>query len=547
MNASDLLMPGEKLRFWAENQPDVEVLFQPKNGQLTSFTWQDIYQQAQKIASALVAMGLQQGSHIGLLSKNCAEWFIADFALMLGGYVSIPIYPSANAATIKYILEHAECKAIFVGKLDDHEEQEKGVEPSIVRIAMPYTTMAAKHQWDELLNTPITKLSNDLKPEDVMTILYTSGSTGEPKGAIHSYASFVNAGVNSGSRAGLSTQDRCVSYLPLAHCTERAYVESSFLSYGYQCYFTESIDSFSHDIRVASPTIFGSVPRLWTLFQKGILAEVPQKKLNILLKIPLVSYLLKRAIRKKLGFANTRIFISGSAPLSEKVLEWYKTIGIIIGEGWGMTETFAIGCTPDPKNPVKFGTISQPFEHCEIKIEEDGEILARTNTVMLGYYKDESKSKEVLVDGFVRTGDLGTMDSDGYVSITGRKKDIFKTEKGKYVAPVPIEKKFAENHFIEQMCLIGTTLKQPVLIVSLSQLAKTQEIQAIKQSLEETLNGINITLEKHEKVAHILVSGDVWSAETDELTPTLKVKRHVIEKKYLELAQKGAKDPIVWL
>lgn len=539
MSAASINLPIDKLKHWAENHPEREVLFQPIKGELHTFTWQQILDHATAVACKLRLLGYEPGDKIALLSKNCAQWFIADFALMMGGYVSIPIYPTANAETVKYVLEHAECKAIFIGKLDDFASQEPGVTAGIKRIDMSYPTMSCEVSWADCLATEKTTFDAQVTSDTVMTILYTSGSTGQPKGAVHSYRSFVNVGIHLGKRVGTTQNDRSLSYLPLAHCTERAYVESTFLSYGAQIYFVESLETFSTDLQRCSPTVFGSVPRLWTLFQKGVLQKMPQKKLDLLLKIPIVSSLVKKKIKAGLGLSDARVFLSGSAPISEKILEWYQKLGINIGEAWGMTETFAAGTTPRLDRPIKFGTISLPTEGVDLQIADDGEILMKTDSNMLGYYKDDAKTAEALIGGFVQTGDLGELDPDGYVKITGRKKDIFKTEKGKYVAPVPIEKHFAENEFIEQMCLMGTTLKQPVLIVNLSQHAQSQNKVLVAESLEATLLRVNTKLEKHELVGHIIVASSDWTPESGELTPTLKVKRHVIEKAFLSRAQQS--------
>ncbi|WP_371194106.1 AMP-binding protein [Glaciecola sp. SC05] len=539
MSAASIDLPVDKLKYWTENHPQREVLFQPKDGNVTAFTWQQIHDQANAVASQLKALGYVQGDKIAILSKNCAQWFIADFALMIGGYISIPIYPTANAETIEFVLQHAECKAIFIGKLDDFATQEPGIVSGVKRIDMGYPTMTVEHTWQDCISCELDAIKADITPDSVMTILYTSGSTGQPKGAIHSYRSFVNVGLHLGQRVGTTQDDRSLSYLPLAHCTERAYVESTFLSFGAQIYFVESLDTFSRDLQRCSPTVFGSVPRLWTLFQKGVLQKMPQKKLDLLLKIPFVNSAVKKKIKAGLGLGDAKVFLSGSAPISEKILEWYQKLDINIGEGWGMTETFAAGTTPKMDRPIKFGTISLPTEGVELRIAGDGEILMKTDSNMLGYYKDDAKTQETLIDGFVQTGDLGELDGEGYVKITGRKKDIFKTEKGKYVAPVPIEKLFAENEYIEQMCLMGTSLKQPVLIVNLSQHAKTQSKELITESLEATLQHVNTSLEKHETVGHIIVANSDWTPESGELTPTLKVKRHVIEKAFLSRAQQS--------
>ncbi|MCC2607972.1 AMP-binding protein [Planctobacterium marinum] len=547
MNTVNLSLPAEKLTYWMVQDSHREVLFQPRGGQMLTFTWKEIDTEARKLLSFFRAQGLKSGDKVAILSKNCAHWIIADIALMYGGLVSIPIYPTANAETISYVLEHSESKMMLVGKLDDWQSQVSGIPDTMPKVAFPYPTMPAENQWDTIMqdNEPADSVS-PVAADDLMTILYTSGSTGNPKGAMHTYQSFVNAGKNVGERLAVTPDDRIMSYLPLSHCTERAYVESTLLNYGLKVYFVDSLDTFAADLGYAKPTIFGSVPRLWTQFQKKILTKMPNKKLQTLLKIPLLGGIVKNKIKKQMGLDQTRIFISGSAPLSEKILHWYSKLDINIGEGWGMTESFACGSVLGPDMEVRIGTVSKPLPGTQVIIAEDNEILLKTESDMLGYYKEEEKTKETInEDGYIHTGDLGEL-KDGYLSIVGRKKDIFKTEKGKYVAPIPIESEFGDNEYIEQMCLMGTQLVQPVLVVNLSEHAAAIEKSELESSLLSTLSTVNSKLEAHAKVSAIIVAKQAWTTDSGELTPTLKVKRHIVEKTFLPVAQNVEKGKVSW-
>lgn len=547
MNTAQIPLPKEKLAYWAKHFGDREVLHQPMEGKYLAFTWTQIEDEAYRLAAFLKKQGCVKGDNVAILAKNCAHWVIADLALMLGGFVSIPIYPTANAETISFILEHAECKAIIVGKLDNLEAASNAIPAGISRIGMPYPTVEVDHQWRDIMKSHESDRDTvQVEGSDLMTILYTSGSTGQPKGAMHSYNNFVNAGRNTGAAIDITLDDRLLSYLPMSHCTERNYVSSVFLNYGPSLYFVESIASFANDMAYCAPTLFGSVPRLWTQFQKKILTKLPNKKLQTLLKIPIINRVVKSKIKKQMGFGNTRGFVSGSAPLSVKVLEWYRSIGIEIAEGWGMTETFACGSLPHDSAGVLFSTVSQVGLEVDIKIAEDQEVLIRSTSAMMGYYKDEEKTKEILNDdGFFLTGDLGKLEN-GYLSITGRKKDIFKTEKGKYVAPIPIESEYGDNEYIEQMCLMGTQLVQPVLVVNISDHAKGLEQDLVHKNLQATMIAINEKLESHEKVGGIVVTHSDWTTESGELTPTLKVKRHVVEKQYLDTAKQVKPGEVVW-
>lgn len=547
MNTTQLTLPSEKLAYWLENDPDHEILFQPVDGEMKSFTWRQVDDEARRLLTFLHSQGIGQGDKVAMLSKNTAHWIIADIALMLGGIVSVPIYPTANADTISFVLEHSESKAIILGKLDKWEAQAAGVNEGVIKIATPYPTIPADFEWQDIQanNEPATETAA-VAADELMTILYTSGSTGNPKGAMHTYASFTNAGKNIGNRFAVERGDRLFSYLPLSHCTERAYVESTLLSFNYEVYFSDRLDTFAADMLKARPTVFGSVPRLWTQFQKTILSSLPNKKLKRLLRIPIVSGMVKKKIKKQMGLEHSRIFLSGSAPLSEKVLQWYRDIDIDIAEGWGMTETFACGTQFTPGTEVRFGTVCQAVENVDIRIADDEEILVKTESNMLGYFKDEEKTKETLSEeGYVHTGDLGVI-KDGYLSIVGRKKDIFKTEKGKYVAPIPIESDFGDNEYIEQMCLMGTQLVQPVLVVNLSAHAGELSNEEMESSLLDTMNQVNQKLEAHAKVGAIIVARQAWTTDSGELTPTLKVKRNVVEKTFLPIAQTVKRGTVLW-
>lgn len=531
---STMKTPVEMLSQWVDKQGDKTYLRQPINGQYQDFTWRDVQEQMQKISGALRHLGLEPGDKVAVLSKNCAEWFITDLALMHGGYISVPIYPTANADTIRYVLEHSEAKAIFIGKLDYWADQEAGVGGDILRMAMPYETMPAQYSWQSLL-----KLGQPLidapfaTPEQIMTLIYTSGSTGKPKGAIQTFASYgwtCNAVVRD---LKTDVEDRLISYLPLAHITERVAMEGSSFYSGSCVAFVESLDSFVADVQRARPTVFFSVPRLWSLFQKNIIDKIGYDKLNFLLKLPIISGIVKRKIHAGLGLEHCRLLGSGSAPIPPSLIAWYHKIGLNISEAWGMTENSAYSIINYPFDASKIGTVGRAVEGSFIKQAESGELLVKSPGLMTGYYKqDEVTAASFDEEGFFRTGDLCSIDADGCVSITGRVKDNFKTSKGKYVAPVPIERKLAQDPHIELLCVIGSGLPHPIALVQLSEGARLQPREEVRSSLKATLDSINPNLESHETVDAIIVVTEPWDVDNDILTPTLKIKRHVLEKKF---------------
>jgi long-chain acyl-CoA synthetase len=528
-----LKTPLEMLYHWEDNRAQSVYLKQPVDGVIKEFTWHETSQQARKVAASLLAMDLPKASNIAILSKNCAEWFITDLAIMLAGHVSVPIYSTAGEKTIRYVLDHAKCPVIFVGKLDNTQKQVAAIDNGIEKLAFPYPNIPADKQWDELLQ--VAPFSDKPIPslDSVMTIVYTSGSTGNPKGVVHNYESICWAASNSLNELGVDQNDRILSYLPLAHITERVLVEIASFYSSSRIDFIESLDTFARDVRATQPTLFLSVPRLWTRFQMGVLANMPQKKLDLLLRIPIVAWWVSKKIRTKLGLGQARLCASGSAPIPATTLEWFRKIGVNISEGWGMTENSAYGTCCMPFRSDKIGSIGRAYAGVDIRIVEQGEIQVKGPCNMKEYYLEPEKTAEVMTeDGYLKTGDKGSIDSEGYITITGRLKEIFKTSKGKYIAPVPIESKLMANSFIEQVCVTGSQLKQPIGLVVLSPEALKLPAEEIEQSLLTTLNEVNATLESHAVLDCLVVMKDEWTVDNGLLTPTLKVKRHELEEQY---------------
>lgn len=543
-----LKTPLEALYQHVASRPDEIYLKQPVNGEIKTYTWSEFDQQVRRVAAGLQKLGLEPGSHIALLSKNCAEWFIADAAIMMAGLVSIPIFPTAGKDTIGYVVNHAKCDWMFVGKLDDEAATLEAIPSSVKTIGFSCIGDKATMSWSSL--TDIEPLEGHPKPglDDVMTIIYTSGSTGSPKGVLHTYRSISWAASSSLDALTVNQSDRVLSYLPLAHITERVLVEMASFYSGMEISFIESLDTFNRDVKACSPTLFISVPRLWTRFQMGILAKVPQKKLNFLLSIPIVKGLIGKKIRKQLGLDKARLWASGSAPISPATIEWFSKLGIYISEGWGMTENSAYGTGSVPFRMDKIGSIGRAYEGVDIRISEEGEIQVKGPCNMKEYYLEPEKTAEVFTeDGYLRTGDKGEIDSEGYVRITGRLKDIFKTAKGKYVTPVPIEAKLMENANIEQVCVTGSNLKQPVALVVLSEEAQKLSRNELEASLNATLDKVNGQLESHQVLDRLIVVNEPWTVENDLLTPTLKVKRHHLEDRLNNVINTPYKGEVVWV
>ena len=525
--------PQQMLLHWERTKPDHVLFRQPIERRWHTFSWREAMDQARRIAAALRAEGLEPGDRVAIYSKNCAEWFITDFAIMLGGFVSVPVYPTANARTLRYVIDHSEAKACVVGKLDTLDGLDGAIPEDVVSIAMPYPTLTCRLRWQDLLEAHEPQAEvHEPAMEDMMTILYTSGSTGNPKGAVHDYHNFAYVGTELGKFMEVRDGDSVLSYLPLAHCTERAYVEASTVYHNGDLSFVESLDTFFDDLKQTAPSHFGSVPRLWKRFQLGVIDRFGEAKLDRLLRIPILKGIVAKKIREGLGLGNARWVGSGTAPIAPTLLDWYERIGLPMNEGWGMTESFAYGTSTGPGTEPKIGTIGKALPGVELRINDRGEIEMRCPCLMTGYYKEpEMTAATFTEDGFLKTGDCGEIDADGFVRITGRAKEIFKTAKGKYVAPVPIESLVAQNPLIEQVCVMGLGMTQPVALVQLA----TEGIASMdlaRDRLADTLRMVNESLETHERLARLIVVSEEWSVENGLLTPTLKLKRDRIEARY---------------
>ncbi|PSU13163.1 AMP-dependent synthetase [Photobacterium gaetbulicola] len=542
-------LPTEMILKWAEERADDVYLRQIINRQFVDFTYAEVADKALRLVSALRAQGFKPGDRIALMSKNCAEWFITDLALMLGSYISVPIFPTAGPETIEHCLTHSESKAVLIGKLDDSKAAISVMEkhPDIVSIAFNYPSAPkCDHDFNTLLSQhqPSEERPNH-QQDDLMSIVYTSGTSGLPKGAMLSYGSFAWAAQRLVDHIGMQDGERLFSYLPLAHITERVYIFGSSVMSGMQVAFPESLDTFIDDVKMHRPTLFISVPRLWTVFQQRILEKLPQAKLNILLKIPFISGVIKRKLADGLGLNKARVLGCGSAPVSPALLRWYESIGLNITEAWGMTESFAYSTLNHPFRSDKIGTVGNAGPGVEIKVSADEEILVRGMGLFSGYYKNEEATKEMFdEDGWLHTGDIGFMDEDGYLSIQGRKNDTFKTAKGKFVSPVPIEKRIFELANIEMMCVVGSGMPAPILLAVPHDFPNFDR-ERYARTAERVINTLNQELESHAKIKGVLMIKEPWSIENGILTPTLKIKRHLLEKKYHDIGAHWPKDKLV--
>ena len=519
-----------------KNFADRTWLTQPMgNGTLREFSWKAALDEARRIAKYLRDRGYPPGSRIAILSKNCAWWLMSDLAIWMAGHVSVPVHPALTAESIRAILEHSDARLVFVGKLEGFEDMEPGIPRGLERVSYPLSPPGAGTAWEEIVarQAPIEG-SPDRDPDELMTIMYTSGSTGAPKGVMHSFRT-MNHSRSLVDLAGVHRDDRFISYLPLAHVAERGLLEATTFQAGFSVWFHENLDTFNRDVQRARPTVFGSVPRLWMQFQAGVFHRIRPGVLSALLRIPVVSALVRRKILAELGLAHTRVAFYGSAPSPVELIAWYQSLGLELVEIYGMTESWAIshmGCVGD----LKPGWIGPPVPGVEQRLTSEGEVLVRTPGCMLGYYRDpELTAGTIDADGWLHTGDRGEIDEAGRLRITGRLKELFKTSKGKYVAPAPIESRLLAYPQIEQACVSGASMPQPYAIVVLSRSASASD--TVERELAAILHEVNAALDHHERLQALVIAKEPWTVENGLLTPTLKLKRNAIENRYAPFVQ----------
>jgi len=533
----------QRLYHWEKTAPDRIALTQPMGGGRTQdTTWTEVADQVRRMAAHLKSQGWEPGSKVAILSKNCAWWLMSDLAIWMAGHVSVPLYPTLAADTVNHILTHSEARACFVGKLDGWEGMRPGVPAGLPCISYPLSppdAIKSYEGWDAICarNKPLAgEVSRGA--DELATLIYTSGTTGKPKGVMHSFGSFAWALDKGIERITMTSEDRMLSYLPLAHVVERVLVEHGWLRTGMHVFFADSLDTFTADVQRARPTIFFSVPRLWVKFQQGVHHKMPAAKLDRLLSIPIIGGLVRRKVLKALGLDQCRFAAGGAAPMPVALLAWYRRLGLPVNEGYGLTENLALSHLTLPGHNQE-GTVGPPYDGVDVRIDaQTGEIQMRSGALMLGYYKEPELTRAAFTaDGWFRTGDKGRIDAQGNLRITGRVKDLFKTSKGKYVAPAPIEDKLVMHDAVEACVVTGANLGQPLGIVMLNAETVARVGDAVARaelvaSLDRHLQSINATLDPHEQLGCLVVVTTAWTVDNDFITPTFKVKRNRIEEIY---------------
>ena len=559
------------------------------NGEWQSLSTEDFYQKIQQISRSLVKLGVKKGDKIALIStNNRTEWCIMDLGILQLGAVTVPIYPTITGPEYQYVLNHSESQYCFISDAEILEKLNT-VRKDIPKLKEVYSFDSIPNcsSWTSLLSeeedSKIQELVEAAKaavdPEDLATIIYTSGTTGVPKGVMLNHHNIVSNVLSSSKRLPLDIgKTHALSFLPVCHIYERVILYIYYYK-GIGIYFAESIEKISENLQEVQPYFMTAVPRLLEkvydkIYAKGSELEGIKKKLfywavDLGLRYEPYGangflYELKLKIARKLIFSkwkaalggNLHTISSGSAALQPRLARVFSAAGITISEGYGLTETAPVLTVSDINNKgLKFGCVGKPIDGIEIKIAEDGEILCKGPNVMQGYYKDEKKTAEVIQNGYFHTGDIGEIDADGFLKITDRKKQLFKTSGGKYIAPQLIENKMKQSLFIEQIMVIGEGQKMPAALIQpafeyIATWIQDQKLnidsspkaicssQEVKDAIQKDIDEYNPTFGKWEQVKKFELTPELWSIELGHLTPTMKVKRKAVKERYKALFDK---------
>jgi long-subunit acyl-CoA synthetase (AMP-forming) len=540
--------------------PDEVVLVQPVGGgRVVEYTWRQMLDEARRMAAHLKSRDFEPGARIAILSKNCAHFFMAELAVWMAGGTSVAIFPTESSTNVRYVLEHSEASLLFVGKLDTWEQQALALPDGLPCIALPLAPQTDFETWGAIVaRTEPLGGRPSRGADDLAMLLYTSGSTGQPKGVMQNFHNITRTSElrisDAHTRLPDNVERRVLSYLPLAHVYERAVVECcTFVEGRGRVFFTESLATFLEDLKRARPTAFVSVPRLWLKFQQGVFLTMPSHKLDAMLDDPAIATEVGRKVLAGLGLDEVRIAASASAPIPGELLDWYRRLGLNLLEGYGMTEDLGYSHrTTEEANLL--GHVGVPFPGVQVRIAEDGEVLIKSPGQLVGYYKRaDLDAASFTEDGFFRTGDLGMQRADGQLRITGRVKELFKTAKGEYVAPAPIEHRLNAHPMVELAMVSGVGQPAPYAIVVLAeslrpQLGDPAVRGRVDAELGKLLHDVNESLATFERLHVLVVAREPWSIENGCLTPTMKLKRSRVEAALA--AQVGAwyaeERPVVW-
>jgi long-chain acyl-CoA synthetase len=528
------------LAHWAEQCPDKIWLRDLGEDGSDDYSWSQCQAQINAVATML-EQRFGQGEKMVVLSKNRAHWVFADLAIITSGNVQVSMFTTLPGDTAKYIFDLTETKVVFVGETSNWEQVSAVLPEGVLLVTLPGVDIEQPHEkWDDLLaQYESQKPGYECQPDDMISLVFTSGTTGMPKGVIQTHQTNLIPIRRFVNEFGLREEPRYFSYLPLSHIAERQIVEfSSMVSCG-EINFNESMATLARDMQRTQPHMFFGPPRVWEQLQQAVIGKFGGKD-AMAAALAADPEGMGKLILKGLGFGEVEYCLTAAAPTPPALIHWWDELGLPLMEGFGQTEAMGV-ILSDPNNR-RIGSIGKPIGEVEYKLTAQGELAIKASGCTPGYYKQPDKTAELIQDGWLHTGDEVRVDEDGFIYITGRVKDYFKTIQGKFVAPPPIEGMFAKNHHAEQQCLLGRGFSKTVMIAVLTSEALNASQEEVQESILATIREINAEIEKHARIGAVIISREPWSIENEVLTPTLKIRREKVEERFAELAEELARS-----
>jgi len=525
----------------AADLPQQTWLRDRSGDQFTEWNWSDANNEINAVAAWLEQRYGSSKNNVVLLSRNRAHWMLADFAIIESGNVTVPMFTTLPAPTAKYIFDFTDARLLILGETDNWDAVQGVLPDGIDIVTLPGVEIESPHTtWEDILGECNGQRPNCKgEPDDLVSIVFTSGTTGVPKGVMQTHESMIVPMQRAIKPFGLRDHPRFLSYLPLSHIAERQLVSVMSVLLSGTVTFNESLPTLLRDMASTKPNFFFGPPRVWEQLQQGILAKFgSQQALDDALAKD--SDGVGSQVRNMLGLDDTDYLLTAAAPTPPALIHWHGKLGLVMMEGFGQTEIMATAINTTEHRKV--GSIGRVVDEVELKISDEGEMVFKAPGSSIGYYKKPEKTAETFVNGWVHTGDKGYIDEDGFVFLTGRVKDYFKTIHGKFVAPPPIESDFAENDWTEQLCLLGRGYSKTVIVCVLSDIARQQDRTVIEDALLKQVEKINEEVEKHARIGAVIMTTEPWTIENEVLTPTMKIRREQVELRFGERAQEIARE-----
>ncbi len=531
----------EYLNQWNEQCPDKLWLRERTGDDIRDWSWGEAFTEINALAVWEESHFEGTGHCIGLLARNRPHWYFADLGSIAAGNVVVPMFTTLAGEVADYVMSFTEMKLLFVGETENWEQVRQVLPEGIQLVCLPGVELEEEHlRWEDIVGPHRGKRPvYQCQADDLISLVFTSGTTGVPKGVMQTHASNIIPVTRFGDAFAADLGSRYFSYLPLSHIAERQIVEGSSLVNCGEVHFNENLGTLLRDLPQCRPHVMFGPPRVWEQLQQGIIAQFgSQAAVDAALEADAEG--VGKMIREKLGLDQASYLLTAAAPTPPALIHWYDRFGIKLMEGFGQTE--CMGPIVSSSGARRIGSIGKAMPGVEVRISEQGELQVKAEGCSPGYYKMPEKTAETFVDGWVYTGDKVKVDEDGFYYITGRVKDYFKTLQGKFVAPTLLENTFAENPYTEQICLLGRGYSKTVMTCVLSALAQQQPREVIEASLRERVEAVNAEVEKHARIGAVVVSDQPWSIENGVLTPTMKIRRERVEELFGERAEQLARQ-----